>query len=201
MWSVGCILSELLMMIKENVAEPSERTALFPGRSCFPLSAKNPEAYKDQLDQLNIIFDVIGTPKEDEISKISDEQARNYLSKLPKKNPEPLEDKFPHSQRQGIDLLRKLLQFDVEKRITVDQALNHPYLEKVRDHEAEVYTYLFSFLILLCFLLRICVNFYFIIIFFVFVLSRIAQQTTRFCLFVIFFCRNATNLKNLCLKM
>jgi len=27
--------------------------------------------------------------------------------------------------------------FDVEKRITVDQALAHPYLEDVRDHDAE----------------------------------------------------------------
>ena len=37
-----------------------------------------------------------------------------------------------------MDLLRRLLQFDVSKRITVDQALSHPYLEDVRDLQSEL---------------------------------------------------------------
>jgi len=82
MWSVGCILSELLMMLPENCKKPSERQPLFPGRSCFPLSAREPDAYKDRMDQLNVIFDVIGTPTKEEIAKVSDKQARKYLEKL-----------------------------------------------------------------------------------------------------------------------
>jgi mitogen-activated protein kinase 1/3 len=38
MWSVGCILGELLSMQKENVPNADDRAALFPGTSCFPLS-------------------------------------------------------------------------------------------------------------------------------------------------------------------
>ena len=34
-WSFACIFAELLTMLPEG---PAERNALFPGRSCFPLS-------------------------------------------------------------------------------------------------------------------------------------------------------------------
>lgn len=37
-WAVGCIFAELLQMMQENVADPKERKALFPGEYCFPLS-------------------------------------------------------------------------------------------------------------------------------------------------------------------
>lgn len=37
-WALGCIFAELLTMMKENVSNHTERHALFPGKSCFPLS-------------------------------------------------------------------------------------------------------------------------------------------------------------------
>ena len=43
LWSAGCIFAELLTMMKEN-CEIGDRTPLFPGRSCAPLS---PNAMKD----------------------------------------------------------------------------------------------------------------------------------------------------------
>lgn len=42
-WAVGCIFAELMGMMKENSPTFMDRKALFPGRSCFPLSpAKEP---------------------------------------------------------------------------------------------------------------------------------------------------------------
>lgn len=42
-WAAGCILAELLGMMKENAPTFMDRQPLFPGKSCFPLSpAKNP---------------------------------------------------------------------------------------------------------------------------------------------------------------
>ena len=38
------------------------REPLFPGKTCFPLSADSFQTYKSLSDQLNVIFDVIGTP-------------------------------------------------------------------------------------------------------------------------------------------
>ena len=37
-WAVGCIFAELLGMMKENAPTFMDRTPLFPGKSCFPLS-------------------------------------------------------------------------------------------------------------------------------------------------------------------
>jgi mitogen-activated protein kinase 1/3 len=49
MWACGCILAELLSMQKESHEQPDERAALFPGKTCFPLSAENVTAYSDRL--------------------------------------------------------------------------------------------------------------------------------------------------------
>ena len=82
MWSVGCIFAELLSMMKENFPDPFSRVPLFPGKSCYPLSPgtaalnnnvtagtgnkENSKAEREKSDQLNIIFDVIGTPSSEE---------------------------------------------------------------------------------------------------------------------------------------
>ncbi len=68
-WSLGCIFGELLSMIKENANSFIERRALFPGKSCFPLSpgSDNPVSGMSEskkTDQLGVIFDVIGTPND-----------------------------------------------------------------------------------------------------------------------------------------
>jgi mitogen-activated protein kinase 1/3 len=37
-WSVGCIIAELCAMLTANAPTFMDRTPLFPGTSCFPLS-------------------------------------------------------------------------------------------------------------------------------------------------------------------
>lgn len=139
-WSVGCIFAELLSMQKESVPMYTERVPLFPGRSCFPLSADNDRTYKDQLDQLNVIFDVIGTPSNEDICNLGD--VKNYLSGLPKKEPRDLQKRsFPGAPPDAVDLLKKMLVFNPDKRITVEQALAHPFLastqNKAKEHVAD----------------------------------------------------------------
>ena len=46
MWGVGCVFAELLGMLKENSPTFTDRTPLFPGKSCFPLSP-DPDGSKD----------------------------------------------------------------------------------------------------------------------------------------------------------
>jgi len=137
MWSIGCIMSELLQMIKQNIPNPENREPLFPGKSCFPLSAKDPFAYQDRMDQLNVIFEVIGTPSEQTIEECCNEQCHRYLKSLRKKPPMDLSTRFPGVSPQALDLLFKLLNFDYRERYTAEQALNHPYFKDVRDPEAE----------------------------------------------------------------
>ena len=63
-WSIGCILAELLSMQEGNY---QDRSPLFPGGSCYPLSGKEDGGEDDRLDQLNVILEVLGTPNAKEL--------------------------------------------------------------------------------------------------------------------------------------
>ncbi|CAN0431778.1 unnamed protein product, partial [Ectocarpus fasciculatus] len=136
MWSLGCILAELLSMQKESFPTSQERNALFPGKSCFPLSAEKPSSYSDALDQLNVIFDVIGTPSREDIQDLG--EVRQYLARLAYKPPLDLRDKYAGASRLALDLLSRMLRFNPSRRITIDEALEHPYLASCRRPEKEV---------------------------------------------------------------
>lgn len=43
----------------------------------------------------------------------------------------PFTHMFPNANALALDMLEKLLAFNPTKRITVDEALKHPYLEPV----------------------------------------------------------------------
>lgn len=149
MWSIGAIFAELLQMQRENRPDPTKRGPVFPGDSCFPLSIKDQMDYASRVDQMQVIFDVIGSPTEEEIKKITDEKARKYLRNLPQRKKKNLKRMFPGcaNDKNALELLLLLLKFDVDKRITVNQALEHPYLKPVRDpaHERSKKPVTFSF--------------------------------------------------------
>ena len=110
------------------------------GRRSFPFSAENPLAYTDHLDQLNVIFDVLGTPSAADIAKIENDKARNYLRGLPPKPPMDFARQYPGADPRAVELLTHLLTFDPDSRFTAEQALSHPYLSDLRV-EAEERTY------------------------------------------------------------
>jgi len=51
---------------------------------------------------------------------------------------------FPQADEMAIDLLERLMKLDFRKRITVDEALRHPYLEDLHDPSDEPVTELVS---------------------------------------------------------
>jgi len=138
MWAVGCIIAELLQMMKENCPVPADRTPLFPGASSFPLSAEDQFAWKDSRDQLNVIFDVIGTPSRGEIQSMTNNRAKKYLQSLTKRYPIDWRKRFPGANAKVLELMRGLLRFSYKKRLTVDQCLDHKFFRKIRDKESEV---------------------------------------------------------------
>jgi len=138
MWSLGCILGELLNMQEDNVPAYQDRQPLFPGGKCAPLSGEV-AGIDDRLDQLSVIFSVIGTPTKDDVKSIgsSKSTAEYILRRLKDMKPNSLRSKFPGSDPDAIDLLIKMLQFDPSKRCSVDEALDHKFIRPVRRKESE----------------------------------------------------------------
>ncbi|XP_076994312.1 mitogen-activated protein kinase 9 isoform X1 [Tamandua tetradactyla] len=113
-WSVGCIMGEL---VKGSV--------IFQGT--------------DHIDQWNKVIEQLGTPSADFMKKLQP-TVRNYVENRPKYPGIKFEELFPdwifpsESERDKIktsqarDLLSRMLVVDPERRISVDEALRHPYI-------------------------------------------------------------------------
>merc|ERR1712136_222794 len=111
-WSVGCILSEML-----------SNRPIFPG--------------KHYLDQLNLILGILGSPSQEDLNCIINEKARGYLMSLPPKPKVPWPKLFPKADAKALDLLDKMLTFNPHRRIKVEEALAHPYLDTYYDPQDE----------------------------------------------------------------
>ena len=84
---------------------------------------------KDYHHQLTLILDVLGTPTLDEFYAITTRRSRDYIRALPFRKKRPFATLFPNASPLAVDFLTKTLTFDPKKRLTVEQALAHPYLE------------------------------------------------------------------------
>lgn len=85
----------------------------------------------DTKNQIELIFDVLGTPSEEEIKNIPREKSQKLVKSMAKKKGKSLESLFPKANAQALDLLKKFLIFDPTKRITLEEALKHPYLKEL----------------------------------------------------------------------
>ena len=87
---------------------------------------------------MKLIIDLLGTPSEQEINNIHSEKFREMIRNVPTRPSKQLDKVFPEASEQALDLMRKMLVFDPLKRITVEQALAHPYLKELHLEEDEV---------------------------------------------------------------
>lgn len=128
-WSVGCIYAELLGMLEPTKTE--DRGPLFPGSSCFPLSPdhKHKQDYRyhtrGKHDQLNMIFNLLGTPPQADIDQLERDDAKRYINCFSKRDGDGLKAKFPEVADAELDILDSMLKFNPKHRISVPQALEH----------------------------------------------------------------------------
>ena len=103
MWAIGCILAELYL-----------GKALFPGAST--------------MNQIDRILEVTGYPSEEDIASLGSPYAKTMLDSLSKSRYKSLKDIIPAAPPDAIDFIRRCLQFNPKKRMSVDRALVHPYV-------------------------------------------------------------------------
>jgi len=112
-FSLGCILAEIL-----------GRKPLFPG--------------ENDSKQLQLLLDYLGTPTGEDINFISNVHALEYIQGLDPKEKKPLSKLFPNANPLLLSLIDRMLCFNPYKRISVDEALAHPYLKRLRDVNSEI---------------------------------------------------------------
>ncbi len=86
---------------------------------------------------MQLIFQLLGTPSDDDMKRISSEKALDLLKKLPHCKKVNFKEKFAKANPLAVDLIEKTLEFNPLKRISVNDALKHPYLAKFRQPEQE----------------------------------------------------------------
>ncbi|KAF9458210.1 kinase-like domain-containing protein [Collybia nuda] len=104
MWSVGCIFAELLLK------EP-----LFQA--------------KGEVELLSMIFKLLGPPTSSSWPEYTTLPVSKTVT-LPSPQPHQFRQKFQYMTSAGIDLLLSLLTYDPARRLTAEEALQHPYFSE-----------------------------------------------------------------------
>jgi mitogen-activated protein kinase 1/3 len=107
-WSVGCAFAELL-----------SKKFMFPG--------------DNYIAQIKLIIDVLGTQDLKDLDFISNSSAKSFVMQfqnIPKKN---FREILNCENPLAVDLVEKMLVFNPDKRYSIEDCLNHPYLKNMRE--------------------------------------------------------------------
>lgn len=107
-WSVGCAFAELL-----------SKKFLFPG--------------DNYIAQIKLIIEVLGTQDVNDLNFISNSSAKSFVMQfqnIPKKD---FKEILKCDNPLAVDLVEKMLVFNPDKRYSIEDCLNHPYLKNMRE--------------------------------------------------------------------
>lgn len=132
-WSAACIFAELLQTLPEG-PPCDQRGPLFPGTCSYPLSPGH-ASRRTGRDQLSLIFDLLGTPSQDQIDKLGRADARRYVQRFQAREGQGVQGRVPYAGEAELRLLGRMLAFSPEDRATARQALRSDFFASVRQEE------------------------------------------------------------------
>ena len=107
-WSVGCVLAEMML-----------GRVLFQGQS--------------NINMLTLMVEVLGSPTNRDFKEITNPSARKFMDALPVHGSGCFDELFQSYDRDEVDLLRRMLTWNPERRITVEEILRHQFLQQFHD--------------------------------------------------------------------
>jgi renal tumor antigen len=110
LWGAGCVMFEI--------------TSLYP---LFPGS--------NEVDQINRIHKVLGTPPAEVLQKFKSKGASHISLDFPSQKGIGIPQLIPHASPECVDLIVRLLKYDAGERITAREAMRHPYFKDLREAE------------------------------------------------------------------
>lgn len=110
MWAIGCILGELLA-----------KKTIFPGNNT--------------VHQLELIVAVTGPPTRSDIESMQCPAARSLLMNIKPSRGISLEKRLKNAPPEALDLLRRLIVFNPDKRLSCAEAMQHPWLRNFYDEK------------------------------------------------------------------
>ncbi|KAF0698505.1 Aste57867_10872 [Aphanomyces stellatus] len=110
LWGVGCVFFEI--------------TSLYP---LFPGS--------NELDQINRIHKILGTPSPDVLDVFRRKGAAHIDFNFGPEEGTSIAKLIPHASPDAVDLMCKMLVYDPSKRTNAREALRHDYFKEIRELE------------------------------------------------------------------
>lgn len=107
MWALGCIIAEMF------IGKP-----LIPGTST--------------MNQLEKIISVTGKPTVEDIASTKSTFAETMLKSLPTSAKLDLTALMVGAPPEAVDMVNQLLSFNPDKRLTVEESIDHPYMKSFR---------------------------------------------------------------------
>lgn len=111
MWGAGCVFFEITSLYP-----------LFPGNN--------------ELDQINRIHKVLGTPSPELLTKFKRNGAAHVNFDFPQQTGIGITQLIPHATADCVELMIKMLEYDGADRMSAREGLQHGYFREIRELEA-----------------------------------------------------------------
>eukprot|EP00053_Salpingoeca_punica_P015494 m.143028 g.143028 ORF g.143028 m.143028 type:complete len:494 (+) comp16729_c1_seq2:350-1831(+) len=133
MWSVGCILAEMLNRLNKRATFIDAKTRLHY-YAIFPADS--------HAEHLRMILETLGPPPPQVVTAINEASIREFVLEMMRETYDPhntrtLLAKLSPVSPVAVDLVNKLLHYDPALRISAADALAHPFLAPFRDLDEE----------------------------------------------------------------
>ena len=112
-WGLGCVFCEILTL-----------APLFPG--------------DDEIDEVNKINYIIGSPSEELFQKFIKNSAHSNELKFEYQKGIGIQRYLTHVSPKVVDLINKMLEYDPDKRLTAKECLNHEYFKDLVEQDLKM---------------------------------------------------------------